>query len=212
MTEDGKEQGTFTVREAVGVFHDWGSLQAAVDDLQVSGFDRSEISLLAGEQAVQDKLGHIYEKVADLEDDANTPRMAYVGRDSMVEAKTGVIGGLAYVGAIAAVGAVVASGGTLAWALAGAAVAGGGGGLIGAAATRLMGRNRAKDLQKQLEKGGLLLWVRLRDDEHEKRAVDILTRHSADDVHVHEMSTSRDPADDPFSGMQPDPFLPKARV
>jgi hypothetical protein len=119
---------------------------------------------------------------------------------------------LAYVGAIAAVGVVVASGGTLAWALAGAAVAGGGGGLIGAAAARLMGRDRAKDLQKQLEKGGMLLWVRLRDHEHEKRACDILTKHSADDVHVHEMVTSRDPAADPFSGMQPDPFLPKARI
>ena len=212
MTEAGKETGTVTVREAVGVFHDWGSLQAAVDELQVSGFDRAEISLLAGEKTVQDKLGHVYEKVADLEDDANTPRAAYVGRDSMVEAKTGVIGALAYVGAIATVGAVVASGGTLAWALAGAAMAGGGGGLIGAVAARWLGRDRARDLQAQLDKGGLLLWVRLRDHEHEKRASDILTKHSADDVHVHEMSSSRDPEADPLSGMEPDPFLPNARV
>ena len=33
-----------TVREAVGVFHDEATLQAAVDDLLISGFDRSWIS------------------------------------------------------------------------------------------------------------------------------------------------------------------------
>lgn len=212
MTEDSKEPGTVTVREAVGVFHDWSSLQAAVDELQNSGFDVAEISLLAGEKAVQDKLGHVYEKMADLEDDAEAPRAAYVARDSVVEAKAGVISGLAYVGAVAAVGAIVASGGTLAWAIGGAALAGGGGGLIGAVAARWIGRDKATDLQAKLDKGGLLLWVRLRDHEHEKRAFDILTRHSADDVHVHELPTARDPEADPLTGVQPDPFLPKARV
>jgi hypothetical protein len=212
MTKVGKEQGTVTVREAVGVFHSWESLEAAVDELQNSGFDQSEVSLLAGEKAVQDKLGHLYEKSSDLEDDADAPRAAYVARDSLVEAKTGVIGGLAYVGAIAAVGAIVASGGTLAWAIGGAALAGGGGGLIGAVASRWLGREGAKDLQAKLDKGGLLLWVRVRDHEHEKRAVDILSKHSADDVHVHELPVSRDPETDPLAGLQPDPFLPKARI
>lgn len=212
MTEADKQNTTITVREAVGVFHDWGSLQSAVDELQSSGFDLAEISLLAGEKAVQDTLGHVYEKVADLEDNPDAPRAAYVARDSIVEAKTGVIGGLAYVGAVAAVGAIVASGGTLAWAIGGAALAGGGGGLIGAVASRWLGRDGAKDLQAKLDKGGLLLWVKVRDQEHEDRASAILTKFSADDVHVHDIAASKDPAADPLAGMEPDPFLPKARV
>ncbi len=212
MTDQSKEQETTTIREAVGVFHEWNALQAAVDELESSGFDRAELSLLAGEQAVQDKLGHVYEKVADLEDDPDTPRAAYMARDSLTEAKTGVVGGLAYVGAVAAVGAIVASGGTLAWTIGGAALAGGGGGLIGAVAARWIGHDQAKDLQAKLDKGGLLLWVRLRDPEHEKRAVDVLTKHSADDVHVHDLPTTRDPETDPLAGIQPDPFLPKAQV
>lgn len=36
------------VREAVGVFHDERTLQAAADDLLVAGFDRADLSLLAG--------------------------------------------------------------------------------------------------------------------------------------------------------------------
>ena len=212
MTDQSKEPEIVTISEAVGVFHEWSSLQAAVDELESSGFDRAELSLLAGEHAVQEKLGHVYEKVADLEDNADVPRAAYMTRDSVTEAKTGVIGGLAYVGAVAAVGAIVASGGTLAWVIGGAAMAGGGGGLIGAVAARHIGQDQAKDLQAQLDKGGLLLWVRLRDTEHETRAVDILTKHSADDVHVHDLPTTRDPETDPLSGIEPDPFLPSARI
>lgn len=201
-----------TVREAVGVFQDWRKLQAAIDELLRSGFDRSELSLLAGQRAVEKKLGHVYQKVSELEDDGDVPRTAFVGRDSLIEARTGVIGGLAYIGAVAAVGAVVASGGTLAAAIAAAAVAGGGGGLVGSLAARWLGRERAKDLQRQLDKGGLLLWVRARDASHEQRALEILSKHSADDVHVHDLPTQGNPESDPFAGLRPDPFLPKARI
>ena len=115
---------TNVCREAVGVFHHWAALQAAVDELLHNGFDRAEISMLAGEEVVERKLGHVYEKVSELEDDPNAPRIGFVGRDSLTEGKASAIGALGYVGAVAAVGAVVASGGALAWVLlAGAAAA-----------------------------------------------------------------------------------------
>lgn len=213
MSESGSSaQAGGTTREAVGVFHDWASLQACVDDLLSSGFDRSELSLLAGQKVVEDKLGHVYEKVAELEDDPNVPRTAFVGRDSFIEGRTGFIGALGYIGAVAAIGAVVASGGTLAAAIAAAAVAGGSGGVIGTLATRWLGGDRAKEIQAQIDKGGLLLWVRVRDRAHEDRAVAVLKRHSADDVHVHDLPRRDDPETDPLSGFEPDPFLPRARV
>jgi outer membrane lipoprotein SlyB len=213
MTEAGSGvPAAATAREAVAVFHDWASLQACVDDLLSSGFDRSELSLLAAQKAVEQKLGHVYEKVAELEDDPEVPRTAFVGRDSHIEARTGVIGALAYVGAAAAIGVVVASGGTIAAAIAAAAVAGGSGGLLGTVATRWLGRDRAKEIQSQIDRGGLLLWVRARDRAHEERAVAVLDRHSADDVHVHDVPCSDEPEADPLSGFQPDPFLPRAKV
>jgi hypothetical protein len=174
-----------SVREAVGVFHDEATLQSAVDELLIAGFDRSYLSLVAGHRAVEEKLGHMYEKVADLEDHPAAPYQAYVGSDSRAEAKGAVIGGLAYVGAVAAVGAIVATGGTIAAALIGAAAASGAGGLVGAALARFIDRHHAEYLQEQLDRGGLLLWVRTPDEEHEKRATEVLTRHSAEDVHVH---------------------------
>lgn len=200
------------IREAVAVFHDQVTFQAAADDLMNSGFDRSELSLLASHKTVEEKLGNFYDKITDLEDDPNVPRVAYSGRDSLTEGRTAIVGGLAYIGAVAAVGAIVASGGTLAAAVAGAVLAGGSGGLLGTFGARWLGRDRAKEIQAQIDKGGLLLWVRVRDKEHEQRALDILNSHSADDVHVHELPAPKDPEGAPLQGFNPDPFLPNARI
>jgi hypothetical protein len=206
------DAGQQTIREAVGVFHGRDSFQNAVEDLMSAGFDRAELSLLAGEHAVEDKLGHAYRRVQELEDEPIVPRAAYVGNHSLAEGRTGVIGGLAYIGAVVGAGAVVASGGTLAAAVAAAAIAGGGGGLIGGWLASFLGRDYAQALQKQLDQGGLLLWVHVRDQGHEKRALDILRSNGAEDVHVHELPGSRDPADNPLTGVELDPFLPEARI
>lgn len=174
-----------TQSEAVAVFDDAGTLEQTVDELLRSGFDRSEISLLASEQAVEAKLGHAYEKVAALEDDPSVPRAAYVSTEAIGDAEGGLVGGLAYVGALAAVGAIVASGGTLAAAIGGAAAAGGAGGVLGSVLAKLVGDQHANALQEQLRHGGLLLWVRTRDEDHEGRAIEILGRHSGHDIHIH---------------------------
>ena len=174
-----------TLTEAIGVFDDAGSLQEAIDELLRSGFSQTEISLLASEHAVEEKLGHAYEKVKELEDDHLVPRAAYVSTESRGDAEGGLIGGLVYIGAVAAAGAVVATGGTLATAIAAAAMMGGAGGLIGSGLANLVGDHHAQYLQKQLDHGGLLLWVRTWDTEHEQRAKQILSKHSAHDVHTH---------------------------
>jgi hypothetical protein len=201
----------YTVREAVGVFHDRDSLLTAVDELTSSGFDRAELNLLAGDRAIERKLGHNYQKVQELEDDAMVPRAAFVGTHSLAEARTGMIGGLAYIGATVAAGAVVASGGALAATIAAAAIAGGGGGLLGALGARMLGRDRAKSLKDQLDRGGLLLWVHCREAAQEQRATEILSRNGAEDVHVHDLPASEDPDANPLSGWEIDPFLPGSR-
>ncbi len=81
-------------REAVAVFHDERSLQRAADDLLISGFDRSAISLLAGQRVVETSLRHSYKSVTDLEDDPRVPRVHYAGTDSRTETKRAGNGGL----------------------------------------------------------------------------------------------------------------------
>ena len=179
------EQEVRTIREAVGVFHRPEDLQDAIDELLSSGFHRAELSLLASEHAVEQKLGHRYQRVNALADHATVPRAAYVSNEAIGDAQGGLIGGLMYVGAIAAVGAVVASGGTIAAAITAAALAGGAGGLIGSILAKWVGEHQAHYLQTQMDHGGLLLWVRTWQAEDERRAVEILKKHSASDAHVH---------------------------
>lgn len=177
-----------TRTEAVAVFDDAERLQSAIDELLTSGFDQAEVSLLASDSAIEEKLGHLYERVNELEDREDVPREAYVSTAARGDAQGGLIGGLMYVGALFAAGAVFASGGTLGIALASAAAAGGAGGAVGAVLARFIGDNHAQHLQEQLDRGGLVLWVRTREPELEDRAQRILRRHAGRDVHLHEMS------------------------
>jgi hypothetical protein len=192
------------VREVVGVFRDETKLEDAIDDLQEHGFDRAEISLLASEEAVRKKLGRAYRKVAELEDD-EAVRVAYVSKEDYGAAEGGLIGGLVYVGALAGAGTVVASGGALGGALLAAALWGGAGGAFGVMMARWLDRQRAQHLTRQLEKGGLLLWVHARDAAHETKAIEILQRYDAEDVHAHDLTLAQ--AESAGSTLVPHPPL-----
>jgi hypothetical protein len=74
---------TEAIREAVGRFEPADALQDAIDALMSSGFDRAELSLLAAEHVVEEKLGHRYRKVAELEDDPKAARCSYVSTESV---------------------------------------------------------------------------------------------------------------------------------
>lgn len=176
-----------TIREAVAVFTDGKAFEAAIEELESSGFDRAEISLLASPAAIEEKLGHRYEKVQRLADDPEAPRGAYVATESVGAGEGGLISGLAYVPAVTAAGAVVASGGALAAAIGAAAAVGGAGAALGTVLARWLGSRHAENLQAQLERGGLLLWVRTRTAEREERAMDVLSRHGGKDVHIHDV-------------------------
>lgn len=180
------------VREVVGVFRDEAALEAAIDELQECGFDRAEISLLASERAVVDKLGHAYRKVAEIEDDLAVPRVAYVSKEDVGAADGGLIGALVYVGAIAGAGGVLASGGALGAALLWAALAGGTGAAVGFGLARWIDHQRAQRLGEQLEKGGLLLWIHCRSPECEAKATRLLRKYGAEDVHAHDLTEAAD--------------------
>jgi hypothetical protein len=188
-----------TDTEAVALFHDVKSLQAAIDELLTSGFDQGCLSVLGNEKAIEDKLGHSYGSTKDLEDNPNVPRATWVPDESIV-AEAACIGTPAYLSAIIGSLMVFASGGTLLGGVAIAAVAGGAGATVGTALAGIVGHEHAKHLNENLNRGGLLLWVRTRDVEAEKKALDVLRRHSGQDLHLHPVPSAvadRGPTLDP---------------
>lgn len=172
------------VREAVAVVADVATLDRAVADLLDAGFVSAEISLLAGHGTVERKLGRMYQRVEELEDEPLAPRTAFVSTSTLGRREEMVVGSMTTLPTLIAAGTVVASAGAVAAAIIGTAVAGA---LIGTVFARWMDKRHAQWLEEQLERGGILLWVRTRDEAYERRALDILSRHAAHDIHIHEI-------------------------
>ena len=57
--------------------------------------------------------------------------------------------------------------------------------VIGSLLAQWLGEEHGRHLQEQVERGGLLLWVRTWDAADEERATRILKNHSGEHVHVH---------------------------
>ena len=99
------------LREVVGLFDTVDTLQSAIDDLLTGGFDRSEISLLAEEDKVREKLGDTDVSADSLEDSPRAPRTPYIDSELLNIGKASIVGVLFYVGAF------IGAGVTLAWVL-----------------------------------------------------------------------------------------------
>jgi len=188
MNELVMDEKSETLREAVGVFTNASDFQAAIDELLSSGFHRAELSVLAGEDAVYEKLGSSYANAGAVTDDPDIVRATYVSPEAIGDAQGGMVGVLLYAGATIAAGAVAISGGTIIAAIVAATIAGGAGGIVGSVLAKWLGDHHAHYLQMQIDHGGLLLWVRTRDAKAEVRAIDILMKHSSRDVNVHTLS------------------------
>jgi hypothetical protein len=143
--------------------------------------------VLAHEDTVRSTFGSTYRSTAEFEDDPEAPRIGYIPDETIGNAEGAVFGAGVYVPAMVGSLAAAASGGSLLGVFAAAVFAGGAGGLIGAALARFIGHEHARHLDQHLHHGGLLLWVRTRDAERERPALEILRRHSGDDVHLHEI-------------------------
>lgn len=201
------ETWTYRAREAVGVFINADALEDAVNRLEVSGFDRADISVLAADDKVKDRIGRLYRSVREVVDDGRAPLSAFESRDSLREGEAATVAVPIYVGGLAGIIAVVASGGALASVIAAALIGSATGGGVGGLVAHAVARHHADRVTEQLAKGGLVLWVNVPDAYAERRALDILEGAGAGNVHVHTLERTWGPKDRPLSETQLDPFL-----
>jgi hypothetical protein len=198
------------VREVVGVFHSWTSLKAAGDALRLAGFDRSDIDVIALPDEVRRKLGSAsaYIPAEEMADMPGVPRQPLFADDDVDNIKIVAASTLGSFSAVFTALILFLSGSSPAQiGTAGIIV-----GLIGAGvglvvARRFLGEQKLRGLEQSLPARGLIMWVRVRSEEKEDQAREILIAHKANAVRVHEIEIAKTPEDLPLGSIRPDPWL-----
>jgi len=159
------EASTGTRREVVGLFASRGDFESAVGALLESGFERTDLSVLASHESI---------------DVAGEPGKPW--KDVL----TALVGELKYEGPLVASGAILLAGGPTAAAIAGVI----GAATAGAAAMQVLDEVTAtphtEDFARSLDAGSVILWVAAETPEKEKQASAILNLHGGANVHVNE--------------------------
>lgn len=198
------------VREVAGIFRSRDSLDATVDALLESGFDRSDIAV-SSRQSARKTLGFDV-SAEEIPEIPNVPRRAFFGPEDVTLVAGMAIGIMMFAGAALGAFAVTVSGGSSAAAVLAALVGGSLVGSIGAWIVRRLRRERAPEIDSPDIAGELVLFVRVRSAARESRALGILREHGAQAVRPHEIEIDKRLQDIPLSSLRVDPWLGDERL
>ena len=171
------------MREAVGLFKDMDQLQSAVKELERTEFPRDALSILGQHE----KLGPDLDRY--ISNSFNSDELEAPVRSEEKTIGAGVlVSGTAYIGAMAA--ALAAGAVTVPAIIAVAAMGGAGGAATGGILAKLLGDRFDHQIEDQVNKGGLMLWVRTPDQHKEDLACRILADYGAEHVQIYDFEKS----------------------
>jgi hypothetical protein len=174
------------IREAIGVFDDLESLDAAVLELEATEFPRHDISVIGSDRDLETKFGTKRVKTTRLEGSDKTPRMVSIRPEEKTIGAAALIGVPAYVGGcVAALGVNPASNAVLLSAVLGGSLIGA---AIGGVSLLFLWHVFNSKTARQIRDGGLILWVRTDGSTKEESAKKILRRHNAKHVRIQSIS------------------------
>ncbi len=174
-----------TDHEVVGVFETEKEFLSAANELYQEGVTHGKLEILADPKIVEKKLGHDYRNVKEIEDDVNAPRTTLTLEEWDGSIKEMAVTTPIYIGVIAVVAITAALGMGFYIILAATAISA----LIfagfGMLLARFVDKRHSAYIKKQLDLGGLPLWVRLNGGDYKDKVLQVLKKHNAHDVHVH---------------------------
>lgn len=173
-------------REAVGLFPNMATMQDAIRELEGSAFQRDSISVLGSRHEIERVFGTDVINTVEAKDNPLSPRQAPSRPEEESIGAGALIGSVAYLAAISA--ALMTMPLSLPITLAAVALGGGGGAFIGMGLVSMLGHRMDENVLRQIDQGGLILWVRTPDAEHEEIALDIMRKHGAHHIQIHDMT------------------------
>lgn len=170
-------------KEAVGLFMSSDNLQDAIRELENAAFPRQDITVMGARRDLERVFGSPTVAPEVAMESANTPRQTPSRPEEQTIGTAALIGVPAYIGAMAM--ALAAGAVTFPAMIAAAVIGGVSGGTLGAFLSKTLGDRYNRHIEEQIEKGGLLLWVRTPDKEKEEIAQRIMVAKGGYDVHIH---------------------------
>lgn len=198
------------IREVAGIFRSRGDLDATVDELLRSGFDRAEIAVTSRDAVRREfRLDIPPEEIPEV---PGIPRRPFLAPEDITLIAGMGIGILMFAGAALGAVAVTASGGPSAAAALAALLGGTIVGGSGAWLVRRLRRKHAPEIDIPNIVGEFVLFVRVRSNEREDKAREILLTHGAEAVRVHAIAIDKRLEDVPLSSLRVDPWLGDERL
>lgn len=171
-----------TVREVAGIFKTAEDLQSAIRELESIAFTRADLSVMGARRELERTFGERTVEPREALQNVDTPRQSPSRPEEQTIGIAGMIGGSAYVGAMAL---ALAAGAVTFPAIISAAVIGGiGGGTLGVILSKIFGDRFSRHMQEQIEKGGLLLWVKADTAYKIETAKQIMVANNGYNVHI----------------------------
>ncbi|MBC7907551.1 MAG: hypothetical protein H7Y60_12510 [Rhodospirillaceae bacterium] len=153
-------------REVVGSFSDREHFQAAIDRLITAGFDRTDLSVLSSHESIDVAVGH--------------------DRKPWKDVLVALVGEMKYEGPLVSAGLIALAAGPVGAAIAGLVAAGVGGAAIKELLDEVSALPDSDEFADALAEGHVILWVAVKDETQEQRAVQILRDTAAQNVHAFE--------------------------
>ncbi len=154
-----------TTTEVVSLFSTREQFEAAVRDLLQTGFERTDLSVLASHESI---------------DVAGKPG------EPLKDAVTAMVGELKYEVPLVASGAVVLAGGAIAATIAGLIGAAVGGLAAKEVLDEVTAKPHTEDFARALNAGSVILWVRCDKENCEMQAQDVMNRNGGSNTHRHQ--------------------------
>ena len=185
MKTEYRSQGTGQIRYVVAGFDNVERFETAVDLLEMSGFLRGQISMIASRDAMEARLFRHYRPAGDPYGDGRLPHIVFTERHDIVEGPVLAIGMPVYIGGMVNGQQVFATGGALANASLIAAADHPDEHEIGAIFGHVINDHYAGLLHKLLAQGQLLLGLDAVDQHEQDYACYLLKRLGAQSVTSH---------------------------
>lgn len=170
------------IREVVALFDDEEELFDTINELEGKGFDRSEISVMPPLDEVEKAVGHKVDNILEAANDPDTPRSFPLDHASWGDAQGVLIAAPFLAGAFAMTIMGAVNDYSVLQTILLAVVAGSVASVFGYLIMLYLKKRHQNEVERQIRRGGLALWVHVRDNAHARRAIRIFNRHHAHDV------------------------------